>query len=108
MRKFVVNLFSNHFGIFLATLNVCYLATKIQDIFKIPQTFLGKVFVCLNMPAFILARLSYEFVTVFTEIHYSRQMTVKLALFSFFAVLQWLFIAWFARTLAAKIRRPQL
>lgn len=109
MKKFIVNLFSNRFGIVLATLNVCYLATKIQDIVNIPQTFLGKVFVCLNMPAFILSRLAYAIdALLFGEIKYSMQISVKLVLFTFFIILQWLFIAWIARTLAAKIRRPKM
>lgn len=109
MKKFVIDLFSNRFGIVLAALNVCYLAAKIQDIVNIPQTFLGKVFVCLNIPAFILSRLAYKIdALLFGEIKYSIQISVKLVLFTLFIILQWLVIAWIARTIAVKIRKPIL
>lgn len=109
MKKFIARLFSNRFGIVLATLNVCYLAIKFQDVGNIPQTFLGRVFICLNMPAFIFTRLVYEIgVVVFADSGHSVQMPIALGLFTFFIILQWLFIAWIARTLAAKIRQPKL
>jgi len=105
MKKFIVNLFSNRFGIVLATLNVCYFAIKSSNMAGVPHTFLGRVFISLNLPAFIFTRLGYEiFNAAFAEIHYSAQMSLKLGLFTFFVILQWLFIVWIAKTLARKFR----
>lgn len=109
MKKFIVNLFSNRFGIVLATLNVCFFALKSSNMASVPETFLGKVFVSLNLPAFIFTRLCYEIPNaLFAEISYSARMNLKFGLFASFIVLQWLFIAWIAKTLAQKFRPTEL
>src|SRR5689334_505547 len=110
MRKFIASLLSNRFGILLAAVNVCYFAAKTQNMASVAQTFIGKVFISINMPAFVLTRLCYEIGAAFFGefINPASQFGVKLGMFASFIVLEWLFIAWLAETLAARIRRPNL
>lgn len=103
MKKFIVNLFSNRFGIILATLNVCYFASKGNGI---TRHLFGKIFVCANFPAAISAILSLEFVKIFLhELSFPTEMDMVNIFFAFFIVLQWLFIAWIAKTIAQKLRQ---
>ena len=105
MRKFITELFSNRFGIVLAALNLCYFASKINS-FTTPPT--GKFFACANLPAIVSAALSLEFVEIFTRrLSLPTENALGSAFFGVFIVLQWLFIARIAKTLAARIRRPQ-
>jgi hypothetical protein len=108
MKNFIVNLFSNRFGIVLAAVNVCYFATKSQNMADVPQTFIGKAFISMNVPAFISTRLCYEIGKAFLGEFANPVLSVKLFLFASFIVLQWLFIGWVAKTLAAKIRLAKL
>ncbi len=102
MRKFIVCLFSNRFGIILAALNVCYLVSR-GEVFA--HNALGKFFVLANAPAVSLTVLSLEFVTLFTGRNSPlTEYLIGNAFFVFFIVLQWLAIAWLAQTLARKIR----
>jgi len=106
MRKFIVNLFSNHFGIILAALNLCYFVSKI-NVFPISP--FGKIFACANLPAFASAILSLEFVKIF--IHrpsFSTEEFLGYGFLAVFIVLQWLFIAWIAKTLAARFRPKEI
>jgi len=106
MKSFIVNLFSNRFGIVLATLNVCYFASRGNHV---ACTALGKIYVSVNAPAAISAILSREFVKIFSHpLSFAAEDNLANAFFAVFIVLQWLFIAWIARTLAAKIRRAKL
>jgi hypothetical protein len=103
MKKFIVNLFSNHFGIFLAALNACYFVSKGS---YVTGNAFGKVFVCMNSPAAISALLSVEFIKIFShELSYPTQSAMAHFFFTFFIVLQWLFIAWIAKTAAAKVSK---
>lgn len=104
MEKFIVNLFSNRFGIILAALNVCCFVSKEN----ITDNLFGKLFVCANIPAAISALLSVEFINFFShDLLFPAQMSLANTFFTFFIVLQWLFIAKIAETLAAKIRKPR-
>ena len=106
MRKFIVNLFSNHFGIFLATLNVCYFVSKGSCVTDNP---VGKIFVCAHFPAAISAILSGEFIKIFFhELSFSTEMNIVNIFFALFIALQWLFIAWIAKTIARKFRPVEL
>ncbi len=106
MKKFIVQLFSNRFGIVLATLNVCYLASKGNDFMARP---FGKLFVCTNFPAAVSAIFSLEFLEIFIDKIPSPAITVLgNTFFTFFIILQWLFIAWIARTIAQKFRSKEL
>ena len=102
MKNFVINLFSNRFGIILAALNVCYFVSKEN----VTGNLFGKIFVCANSPAAISALLSVEFIKFFShDLSFPAYYSLADAFFTFFIVLQWLFIAWIAKTLAAKVRR---
>jgi hypothetical protein len=109
MKKFIVNLFSNRFGILLAVLNLCYFVNKTPVLFNFPRTFFGKLFLSLNAPALICAgisaRISEEFLNVLSFESRYKLISVFIA---FFIVLQWLFIAWFARTIAQKFRPKEI
>lgn len=103
MKKFIVQLFSNRFGIILAALNVCYLVSR-GEVFA--YNALGKYFISANAPAVSLTVLSLEFLTLFTgrQAPFTEYVMGNI-LFVFYIVLQWLFIAWFSYALAAKIRQ---
>jgi hypothetical protein len=106
MKKFIVSLFSNHFGIVLAGLNVCYFVSKGN---RVTDNIFGKLFLCLNFPAAISALLAREFVKIFAhDLSFAEQMTVADIFFAVFIAGQWLFIAWIARTLARKFRPAEL
>ena len=103
MKKFTINLFSNHFGIALAALNICYLAAKSSDLFSVSQTLLGRIFICLNIPAMIFTQLIFKTIDVFfIQVSYPAQINLKFALLTFFIILQWFFIAFIAKTIARK------
>jgi hypothetical protein len=106
MKKFVINLFSNRFGIILAALNVCYFMSKGEGLLRLP---FEKLFACANLPALISTALTLEFIKIFSHrLSHAAEMMLGNTFFPFFIVLQWLFIAWIAKTLAAKIQRPKL
>ena len=104
MKKFIVNLFSNRFGIVLAALNLCYFASKIDNF---NAYLIGKLFVLIHFPAAALTLLALEFVQIFVhKIAPAAETTLGNMFFAAFIVFQWLFIAWIAKTLAQKFR-PQ-
>ncbi len=106
MKKFIVQLLSNRFGIVLATLNVCYFVSKGSSI---TDRLFGKLFVCANFPAAISAILSLEFVKIFShKLSYAAEMNLANAFLAFFIVWQSLFIAWLAKTIARRLRPKQL
>lgn len=94
MRKFFVELFTNRFGIVLATLNLCFFASRINN-FNAPP--FGKFFASLNFPAIGSTILSVNFIKMFVY-QFSLWTEVNLGniIFAVFIVLQWLFIAWLA------------
>ena len=101
MKKFIVNLFLNRFGIVLAALNVCYFAGN----GIVPFQPSGMIFFCMNLPAAFATICSLGFVRLLlSEASFSRLMISVDLFFAFFTVLQWLFIAWIAKTIARKLR----
>lgn len=106
MKKFIVQLVSNRLGIFLAALNICYFVSENSNFFRAP---FGKIFLSANTPAGITALLSVEVIKLFAHnIDSPEQMALTNVLFFFFCIVQWLFIAWIAKTLAAKFRPKEL
>ena len=106
MKKFIVDLFSNRFGIILAALNLCYFAGK--GMATMYQPF-GTIFGCANFPAAISSLLSVEFIRIFAHpISLTAEIMLANAFFAVFITLQWLFIAWIARMLATKISPSKL
>jgi hypothetical protein len=106
MRNFIVNLFSNRFGIILAAVNLCYFANKARIFSNHP---LDIVFACANIPAWGATFLSIEFVGLLgPEISFSPKSLLIPMFAGLFVTLQWLFIAWIAQTLAQKFRPKEL
>jgi hypothetical protein len=105
MKKFIVSLFSNRFGIVLATLNVCCFVSKGKFLLEYP---LDINLYCFNLPAVISTLLSLEIVKIFQhKLSFTAETSLANAFFVFFIVLQWLFIAWSAKTIARKFRRAE-
>jgi hypothetical protein len=103
MKKFLVNLFSNRFGIVLAAVNVCYFAGKAHSYAPRP---LEMPFACANSPAVAATLLALEFVRIFVPgLSFQTRDVLAVGFAGVFVVLQWLFIAWLSETLAAKIRQ---
>lgn len=103
MKKFIVNLFSNRFGIVLATINLCYFASLGFDPFGIRYQL---IFFLLNLPAILLTYLSGLGVRISVSAIISpTEMFFAKLLFTSLMIFQWLFIAWLAKTLAAQIRK---
>lgn len=106
MKKFIIQLITNRFGIILVALNLCYFVSKNNDFVRQP---FGKLFLCANFPSAISALLSVEVVKFFSHhLSFPQELAYANFFFVFFCAAQWLFVAWFAKTLAAKIRRPKL
>ncbi len=106
MKKFIVDLFSNRFGIVLAGLNLCYFAGKSMATMHQP---FGTIFGCANFPAAISSLLSVEFIKIFAHtISFTTEIMLAKTFFAVFIALQWLFIAWISRTLARKLRPREL
>ena len=106
MKKFTINLFSNRFGIILATLNVCFFVSKGS---AVTDSLLGKIFFCANIPAGISAILSVQIVKIFSSpLSFPTEMAIANTFFAFFIVAQWIFIAFIAKTVARKFRPTDL
>jgi hypothetical protein len=60
MKKFIVNLLSNRFGIVLATINLCYFATFFTKLIETHRVPAGKLFLILNLPSSICSHISYK------------------------------------------------
>lgn len=109
MRKFIVNLFSNRFGIVLATLNACYLANVAFTKQMLMPGVSEKIFLSINAPGLILAVLSGDIAQkVFPILKSLNTPAAAFALMTFFMVSQWLFIAWIAKTLARRFGPQEL
>lgn len=125
MKKFVKELFTNRFGIVLATLNICYFVSNkfVSFIFTHQHgetcNFYLKHFLMLypiyrslpdcgfliNLLPLIASRLQgFLFLKFFPHLCIFTQMKIQIVFFIFFVALQWLFIAWLSYKIAQKIR----
>ena len=105
MKKFVVGLLTNRFGIVLATLNVCYFAFCGFDKIFLASNNFDKIMTLLNVPSFILTALPLKVVGFLFSIRDVFSYRERLSIvFLIFVTLQWLFIGWFAKTIAQKIQ----
>ena len=106
MKKFIVRLFSNHFGIVLAVFNVCFFVSKGS---AVTDSLFGKMFVCANIPAGISAILSAQIIKIFLHpLSLQTEMNIVNTFFAFFIIAQWLFIAHFAKKIADKFRPNEI
>ena len=128
MKKFMVNLLSNRFGIVLAALNVCFFVSgkavgrvfehlhgescvfsKIHILASLGNGNVPDVILLQNLPAALFSILpSLYLVKLFPDFCIYTQIKFQFFLLLFFVVLQWLFIGWTAKTLAEKLRRYYL
>ena len=109
MRKFITELFTNRFGIVLAALNLCSIAANPSALFNYPRGLFTRLFFSLNSPALLATGIVYEIAREFLPpLSHAAKEALAFGSIAFFTVLQWLFIAWIAKTLAARIQRPNL
>ena len=120
MRKFIVDLFSNRFGIVLAVLHVCYFLSRpyfqrvfahehgedcvvIRNFFLFPINISNTddLMIAQNLPAMVLTSFPDHLIKeIFPQLCVYTQINLQIVFFVFFIVIQWLFVAWFARTLS--------
>ncbi len=124
MKKFVKELFTNRFGIVLATLNICYLAsTKFvhytfshgnQDtcvfynhsVFYWIKLQFAEKFFCLNSPAILAFIIPNEITRIiFSDFCLFTRAKFQISLLVFLMVLQWLFIGWVSKKIARKLTK---
>ena len=106
MKKFVIELFSNRFGIVLAALNLCYFAScGLDSIGRLS----GSIFASLNTPAAVPTAITLAVGKLFIrDLSPIDPNTAVALVFSFFIALQWLLVAWSARKLAVRFRKGDL
>ena len=123
MRSFVKSLVTNRFGIILAALNVCYFVSRKfvpfifshgnedncafynHQIFSRLHMHCAEIILESNSPAIIAAMFPSKFMQiVFPEICSFSQAKFQVIFLIFFITIQWLSIAWTAKTIARKIR----
>jgi hypothetical protein len=125
MKKFIKDLFSNRFGIILATLNVCFFVSDkvISRVFEHIHgescVFFGKsrilsplmnlkisdIILFQNFPAQVFSLFSSECMQKLFPGHCAyTHIKFEIFFLIFFVVLQWLFIVWLAKTIAEKLQ----
>ena len=106
MKKFVLELFTNRFGIVLAALNLCYLAGHGLVQARRPSEAL---FLCLNAPAALSTSVAVFAANGFLPPALipsgASALSAVAVLYGVSMVFQWLFIAWASRKLAARWSR---
>ncbi len=126
MRKFIGSLFSNRFGIVLATLNICYFVSQayfqrviahnhgesclvLKKFFLFPAN--NEIYgfmLAQNLPALVLTLIpDYLMKNLSSNLCVFTQTKFQMIFFSFFITFQWLFIAWLAKIIAAKLARTK-
>ena len=122
MRNFVKGLVTNRFGIVLAALNICYFVSRkfVPFIFSNGcednliiirknmiywiNIFSAKIMIYINSPAIMASIFTDASVNILTDFSALTQVRLQVIFFIFFITLQWLFIAWAAKTIAQQIR----
>ena len=108
MKKFIMSLVTNRLGIILATLNLCFFASKSNAVQALDRIPLGRFFLVLNLPSLICAGFSSEIViSIYTGLTDSSQKKIGIFFATFFMILQWLFIGWLAKSIAGKLTRAK-
>jgi len=137
MKKIVVGLLTNRFGIVLAALNVCYFVSReavrytfehihgekevfgnivLEKCFFSGDFFLtltalhaAKLIELINLPALVLSLFSSKLInTAFSPgTCFFTKAKFDLAFILFFMTLQWLSIGWMAKIIARSIRKNQ-
>lgn len=103
--NFVKALLTNHSGIVLATLNVCYFVSSgfLEGYFTLSR--FDKIMLSQNAPAIILSFIPHQLMRfLFPNADWFTVHYLTFAFLLFFVALQWLFIAWAAKMIARKLR----
>ena len=128
MKKFLVELFSNRFGIVLAAINLCFFVSSdvVSRVFehvhgdtcilfnsRIPSPLVNlqvpDLIMLQNLPALFYSMISSSlFEKLFPGVCAYTHIRFQVFSLLIFIVLQWLFVALIAKTLAAKLRRSDL
>ena len=123
MRKFIVNLMTNRFGIVLAALNVCYFISRNltgyifshgdgdRCVFVKYLVVKGMKFQCpefmlsINLPALTASVIQGDLTqSFFSDFCVYTQAKFQIIFLAFFITFQWLFIGWTAKTIARAVR----
>ncbi|HEX8287750.1 MAG TPA: hypothetical protein VF556_07145 [Pyrinomonadaceae bacterium] len=125
MRKFVVDLMTNRFGIVLAALNVCYLVSRKfvhyafshgsdecfyfkNSIFFWIKSNYAEIMFNINLPAALASLIQSKLTqTIFSDFCFFTDAKIQIVFLAVFITLQWLFIGWMAKTLASAIQPKQ-
>lgn len=104
--NFINGLLTNHSGIVLATLNLCYFAASgfLEGKFRLSG--FDKIMLSQNAPAIILSFIPHELIHfLFPDLDWLALHYATSAFLLFFVTLQWLFIAWSAKIIAGKLMK---
>jgi hypothetical protein len=123
MKNFVKSLVTNHFGIVLAALNVCYFVSRkfVQFAFSHGnddscvffkhyviswmKIHYAETILQINSPAAVASLIQSKFMQIiFPDFCVFAQAKLQIIFLIFFITFQWLFIGWIAKTIAQKIR----
>ena len=123
MRKFIADLMTNHFGIVLAALNVCYLVSRKfasyafshgnggecvfykNNAFLTAKSHFADAMFNINSPAAFASLIQGKFTQlVFSDFCFFTHAKLQIVFLALFITFQWLFIGWTAKTIARAIR----
>ena len=123
MKKFIVDLITNRFGIVLAALNVCYLVSKKfvyyvfshgngsecvfykNSAFFWVKSYYADAIFNINLPATLVSLIHGKFMqTIFPDFCFFTHAKFQIIALIFYITFQWLFIAWTAKTIARAIQ----
>lgn len=105
LANFAKGLLTNHSGIVLATLNLCYFVSSgfLEGYFSLSN--FDKIMLSQNAPAIALSFIPHQLIHfLFPQMDWLVLRHLTFAFLLFFVTLQWLFIAWTAKTIARKLR----
>jgi hypothetical protein len=126
MKKFIVDLITNRFGIVLATLNVCYFVSRKfvyyafshgnndecmilkHQAFSLMKLHYAETILNINSPAALASLLQGKFMqSVFPDFCVFTHLKIQIVFLIFFITFQWLFIGWAAKTIARAVQPNQ-
>jgi hypothetical protein len=102
--NFAKSLLTNRLGIVLATLNLCYFAGNRFPEGSLSLSNFDKIMLSQNAPAIVISFIPHQLIHfLFTDLDWFTLRNLTFAFLLFFVTLQWLFIAWAAKTVARKL-----
>jgi len=126
MKKIVLELLTNRFGIVLAAINLCYLVSQKfvhyaflnglfceslyyrQNIFFRMKEHFSEIMFDINLPAVLAYSVQEKLIqTVFPDFCFFTNAKFQIVFLIFFITMQWLLIGWTAKTIARAVRPNQ-